>query len=191
MKGENNMGKSMLNGVCYGSDSATDINYDNTSSGLTATNTQDAIDELNESLPFKLGVDSEGNYGYIKVGADTVTPFKKGYEDTPATALASQITEGYTAWVNGELIVGTRPAPITSVTGSISISQWDDRSPKSYSVTFATAFDNVPTVVITYALGASAYGITEVTRTGFTCWFRYDGDGSNGKVGNAYWSASL
>lgn len=44
------MGKSMLNGVCYGSDSATDINYDNTSSGMSATNTQDAIDELNESL---------------------------------------------------------------------------------------------------------------------------------------------
>lgn len=27
-------------------------------------------------VPFKFGVDSSGNYGYIKAGADTVTPFK-------------------------------------------------------------------------------------------------------------------
>lgn len=92
MKGENNMGKSMLNGECYGSDDANDIVYDNTTSGLTATNTQGAIDELatsvtelnsnlediNINLPFKLGIDENGNYGYIKEGADTVTPFKKG-----------------------------------------------------------------------------------------------------------------
>lgn len=26
--------------------------------------------------PFRFGVDSNGNYGYYKVGADTVTPFK-------------------------------------------------------------------------------------------------------------------
>jgi signal peptidase I len=27
------------------------------------------------SLPFKFGIDAEGNYGYIKAGADSVTPF--------------------------------------------------------------------------------------------------------------------
>ena len=26
----------------------------------------------------KFGIDSDGNYGYIKAGADTVTPFKSG-----------------------------------------------------------------------------------------------------------------
>ena len=31
-----------------------------------------------DRLPFKLGIDENGNYGYIKVGADTVTPFKSG-----------------------------------------------------------------------------------------------------------------
>lgn len=31
-----------------------------------------------DKLPFKLGIDENGNYGYIKVGADTVTPFKSG-----------------------------------------------------------------------------------------------------------------
>lgn len=30
------------------------------------------------NIPFKLGIDENGNYGYIKDGADSVTPFKKG-----------------------------------------------------------------------------------------------------------------
>ena len=42
------------------------------------------VSELNsnvtESLPFKLGIDANGNYGYIKAGADSVTPFKTGNE---------------------------------------------------------------------------------------------------------------
>lgn len=28
------------------------------------------------TIPFSLGIDSDGNYGYIKAGADTVTPFR-------------------------------------------------------------------------------------------------------------------
>ena len=31
---------------------------------------------LSAKSPFSFGIDSEGNYGYIKDGADTVTPFK-------------------------------------------------------------------------------------------------------------------
>ena len=34
--------------------------------------------ELTEALPFRFGIDSNGNYGYYKAGADTVTPFKTG-----------------------------------------------------------------------------------------------------------------
>lgn len=34
--------------------------------------------ELDENLPFAFGIDKNGNYGYIKAGADTVTPFKTG-----------------------------------------------------------------------------------------------------------------
>lgn len=41
---------------------------------------QSNTDELNEKLPFKLGYDEDGNYGYYKVGADTLTPFKSGGE---------------------------------------------------------------------------------------------------------------
>lgn len=33
----------------------------------------------------RFGVDSNGNYGYLKEGADTVTPFKSGSALTPAT----------------------------------------------------------------------------------------------------------
>lgn len=36
------------------------------------------INELNIKMPFKLGIDENGNYGYIKDGADSVIPFKKG-----------------------------------------------------------------------------------------------------------------
>ena len=34
--------------------------------------------ELTGNLPFAFGIDKNGNYGYIKAGADTVTPFKTG-----------------------------------------------------------------------------------------------------------------
>ena len=32
-------------------------------------------EEINEKMPFRFGIDENGNYGYIKDGADTVTPF--------------------------------------------------------------------------------------------------------------------
>lgn len=35
-----------------------------------------AVKQLNSKLPFSLGIDANGNYGYKKVGADTVYPFK-------------------------------------------------------------------------------------------------------------------
>ena len=72
---------------------ASDIDYDNTNSGLTADDAQEAIDEVVEDVTDKanlklassgttasgeirFGVDGNGNYGYIKAGADSVTPFK-------------------------------------------------------------------------------------------------------------------
>ena len=36
----------------------------------------DLKDFILEDVPFKFGIDGQGNYGYIKDGADTVTPFK-------------------------------------------------------------------------------------------------------------------
>jgi len=35
-----------------------------------------ACDRLDNDVPFKFGIDDNGNYGYIKEGAATVIPFK-------------------------------------------------------------------------------------------------------------------
>ena len=37
---------------------------------------------IDDALPFKLGIDADGNYGYFKDGADTVTPFSKSLDHT-------------------------------------------------------------------------------------------------------------
>lgn len=43
------------------------------------TSINSTVDTLNQSLNgFKFGIDENGDPGYIKAGADTVTPFKKG-----------------------------------------------------------------------------------------------------------------
>lgn len=82
---------------------ATDVSFDPTDTDLEATNTEDAIKEvasvtkqLNQNLTEKVNHFSSGNYAPVtglsydstnnqlglKVnGADTVIPFKKGYED--------------------------------------------------------------------------------------------------------------
>lgn len=36
------------------------------------------LQSVSTGVPFKFGVDENGNYGFIKDGADTVTPFKQG-----------------------------------------------------------------------------------------------------------------
>ena len=89
------MGTIKINDTTYGASIASEIDFNNEVSELEATNVQEAINELSKSLPFKLGIDKDGNYGYIKDGADTVTPFsnndpKKLYEalrwsDIPVT----------------------------------------------------------------------------------------------------------
>lgn len=52
----------------------------------------------------RFGIDDQGRYGYKKVGADTVTPFR----NPKGTATASQVLEGYTfANANNDEISGT------------------------------------------------------------------------------------
>ena len=55
---------------------AKNIEYDGSETGLGAT-VQQAIDKIDEKIPFKFGIDSNGNYGYVKEGADSVIPFKR------------------------------------------------------------------------------------------------------------------
>lgn len=65
------------------------VPYDNTESGLTADNVQDAIDEVSsdltasDGLNFRFATDGEGNYGYLKAD-DSFVPFKSGGESVNA-----------------------------------------------------------------------------------------------------------
>lgn len=48
------------------------------------TQTAKNVSQLNSGdIAFQFGVDEDGNYGYIKAGADTVTPFKSGANAIP------------------------------------------------------------------------------------------------------------
>ena len=67
-------------------------------------------------MPFKFGVDSRGNYGYIKAGADTVTPFltRRG------NATASHVLSGKTfSNASSSGLRGTMPN-INSIDNAIS-----------------------------------------------------------------------
>ena len=54
--------------------SQTNANLAAISSNLTANNATAGV----ENVAFRFGIDDNGNYGYYKDGADTVTPFSKG-----------------------------------------------------------------------------------------------------------------
>ena len=50
------------------------------------------------NLPFEFGIDENGNYGYIKEGADSVTPFNqmvKGTSDAAGYSTATKVTLGF------------------------------------------------------------------------------------------------
>ena len=84
-------------------------------------------------------------------GADTVIPFKKGYENTPATAVAAEILKGKTAWVNGILLTGTLVATTVSKT-------------ESKSSSYGIGGYGSTTVTLTYSntvLGVVSYSITD------------------------------
>jgi Zn-dependent alcohol dehydrogenase len=61
-----------------GSNDARGVKYDNGNSGLQAKTVQGAVDEVVNGTGIRFGIDKDGNYGYIKAGADTVNPFSSG-----------------------------------------------------------------------------------------------------------------
>ncbi len=73
-----------------------------------------AVKELAGFLPFRLGVDSGGNYGYYKDGADTVTPFRTGDGGGMETVIGGLVMEGY----HGET-VPVSYSPVVVLTGTI------------------------------------------------------------------------
>lgn len=90
------MGKIIRNGIefCGTSDTADNIIYDNTDSGLAATNTQTAIDELSEK------VKSGGNIMYLTQAQYDALPESKESDDveyriTDAGTMAGAENVGY------------------------------------------------------------------------------------------------
>lgn len=62
-----------------------DLKNDVDNMNETEKSLSEEIESLNSSLAngqIKFGIDEDGNYGYIKAGADTVTPFKSGGDYT-------------------------------------------------------------------------------------------------------------
>lgn len=133
-----------------------DTNYGNAYLQNAGTNSYfEGMLRASNGVPFRFGVTENGEYGYIvtdEEGADTVHPFKNLERDTQATATAAQLTVGATAWVNGKLITGTRPAPVTAQSGSVTfmVSAGKEESPKTttHLVTFPKVFDKTPSVSI-------------------------------------------
>lgn len=58
---------------------------------------------INNKIPFKFGIDADGNYGYIKDGADTVTPFSQ-YPELISSAYSATNSYTYTFTQNYEKV---------------------------------------------------------------------------------------
>lgn len=143
----------------------------------------------------------EGNFYRIE-GADSVTPFKGKVnlaELTVATATAADITEGKLAWVNGELVTGTRPAPVNSQSGPMYINapgknntgtSGDYSAVTYHALTFPTPFDTVPKVSTTYSGSERVIcrGATNITKTGCQFIIASDRGGTYGIT--VYWTAT-
>ena len=126
------------------------------------------------------------NIGSIETGVDT----------SNATATAATITEGYTAWVNGELIVGTRPAPLSFESNSVS-GYLNAKRNTTHSILFSKPFDTIPTVTAKFTALTDTNGdsewryasmsVSSITKTGFNLYIN-NGD-SIGLYYTAYWEA--
>lgn len=67
---------------------------------------------------------------------------------TSATAAAAQITKGYTAWVNGVKVTGTRPAITTTLTGTDKIYIYERYGTYYKIIKFSKQFDSPPKVTV-------------------------------------------
>lgn len=162
------MGKSMLNGICYGSDSATDINYDNTSSGMSATNTQDAIDELKESLSECFQSVSNGKALVASAITDKGTPMD-------ATATFEEMANAIRLFVLSP----------NSLSGSVSLGYLEWGQVKEFSVAFSPTFAKTPKITLSvsnvehpadqlYVKSSNGAGFVGVIELGGTSGSSYD-----------------
>ena len=72
------MSKTYINGKLVNSSTNYAAAIEYTDKDNNKTTVQDGLDNLTENMGgLSFGIDANGNYGYFKVGADTVTPFLK------------------------------------------------------------------------------------------------------------------
>ena len=98
--------------------SAEEINY------LKNLNTN--VQKKFDTIPFEFGIDSDGNYGYKKVGADTVIPFKTVGTRNTITENGTYVAksdidkDGYSS-VEVNVINATQAKDVTAGTSAISV----------------------------------------------------------------------
>lgn len=124
------------------------------------------LEEQNKNMGgLRFGVDEDGNCGYIKDGADTVTPFKKGDElSIGATATAADITEGKTALCNGVWVTGNRPAPSKIQSGQFTFGSASYET-ITKTIYFSPEFDTKPKVTYTITGGSMSMQSVEAYTT--------------------------
>lgn len=99
------MGKIMMNGNQYGVggiNTAEDVSYDNTSSGMTATNVQGALDELSNGLmPTTVPLSVDGRYmkGERATGTGFTVNIPLFYQPTSVSGTGLGYYTG-SAWTN-------------------------------------------------------------------------------------------
>ena len=123
--------------------------------------------------------------------ATNIRNIETGIDTSGATATSADITEGKTAWVNGELIVGTRPAPVISQTGSISTGTVPNLNSKTLNVTFKEKFETVPKVTASSSNShITITNIFNITETGFSITVFKDSADTGGFTATIYWTAT-
>ncbi len=141
---------------------------------LTESSLQQRVSTLEDNVPFAFGVDEDGNYGYVKAGADTVTPFKASVHGTASWNGNTSIT----------VTVGFRPSLIVVKT------YYDSSRHGTYVWnTLSTSYTLAVLKVDYESWGSTSYvgylqNIT-VTDTGFTFAYYISTNELNGDI--EYW----
>ena len=115
------------------------------------------VTKLNEDLPFKFGIDNDGNYGYYKAGADTVTPFKTGENINVHRQTINGLT-GHSNYENkGHISLLLKTMPYS---GTFSVGVYGSNDPDELS------HGSKVTALGTFEIKAAQIGVTQVIDTG-------------------------